>query len=76
MKLEYTLGELEKTKMNYLRERKALLAEKTSLLSFKKIDASLSVNQGFVLPNRIKVIHMTRQKDYLPYKTSLERRQP
>jgi hypothetical protein len=74
MKLEYTLGELEKTKMQYLRERKALLAEKTSLLSFKKIDASLSGDQGFVLPNRVKVIHMKKQKDYLPYKTSLQER--
>lgn len=75
MTLEYSLGELEKTKMNYLRERKMLLAEKTSLLSFEKVEASLSGSQGFVFPNRVRVIHLKKQKGSLPYKASLEKRQ-
>ncbi len=75
MTLEYSLGELEKTKMNYLRERKMLLAEKTSLLSFEKVEASLSRKKGFVFPDRIMVIHVKKQKGSLPYKVSLERRQ-
>jgi hypothetical protein len=75
MTLEYTLGELEKTKMNYLRERKMLLAEKISLLSFEKVEASLSGSQGFVFPNRVRVIHLNKQKGSLPYKASLEKRQ-
>jgi hypothetical protein len=74
MRLEYSLGDLEKIKMNYLRERKMLLAEKTSLLSFERLDASLGGSQGFVFPDRVKVIHIKKQKGSLPYKASLERR--
>ncbi|OGW39575.1 MAG: hypothetical protein A2Y97_11930 [Nitrospirae bacterium RBG_13_39_12] len=74
MTLEYKLSDLEKTKMDYLRDRKMLLAEKTSLLSLKKI-ASLTETQGFILPDRIKVIHVREQRGLLPYKASLERRQ-
>jgi len=73
--LEYRLGDLEKEKINYLRDRKMLLAEKTSLLSFEKVEASLSNNSGFVFPDRIKVIHVKKQKGSLPYKASLERKQ-
>jgi len=74
MKLEYTIGALEKTKMNHLRERKVLLAEKTSLISFEKIEASLNGNQGFVLPDRIRVIHLKKEKGVSPYKTTLEKK--
>lgn len=69
-KLEYTIGALEKTKMNYLKERKMLLAEKTSLLSFEKIEASLSRSQGFVMPDRVRVIHVKRNDGISPYKTA------
>lgn len=70
MKIEYTIGELEKTKMNYLKERKMLIAEKTSLLSFEKIEASLNSNQDFILPDRIMVIHVEKQEGASPYKTA------
>jgi hypothetical protein len=72
MQLEYTIGSLEKTKMNKLRERKMLLAEKTSLLSFEKIEASLNVSQGFVMPDRIRVIHVKKHEEVSPYRTALE----
>ncbi len=72
MTLEYSLGDLEKTRRNYLRERKMLLAEKTSLLSFERVEASLSRSRGFVLPDRIKVIHVKNRKETLPYKASLK----
>jgi hypothetical protein len=75
MQLEYTIGALEKTKMNQLRERKMLLAEKTSLLSFEKIEASLNGSQGFVLPDRIKVIHVKKHEKGSPYRTALETEQ-
>lgn len=74
MKLEYNLGDLEKAKMNYLRERKTLLAEKTGLLSLEKFDVSPGETYGFVFPDRIRVIHVKKQKESLPYKASLERR--
>ena len=74
MQLEYTIGDLEKMKMNQLRERKMLLAEKTSLLSFEKIEASLSGSQGFVLPDRIRVIHVKKHEEVSPYRTALEKK--
>ena len=70
--MEYTIGSLENTKMNELRKRKMLLAEKTSLLSFEKIDASLSGSQGFVMPDRVRVIHVKKNEDVTPYRTALE----
>ena len=76
MTLEYSLGDLEKTRRNYLRERKMLLAEKTSLLSFERVEASLSRSRGFVLPDRIRVIHVKNRKETLPYNASLERKLP
>ena len=74
VKLEYSIGDLEKKKMEYLRERKILLAEKSSLLSFEKLEAAYNENEGFILPDRVKVIHLSKEKRYLPYKTSLEKR--
>ncbi len=74
MTLEYSLGDLEKTRRNYLREGKMLLAEKTSLLSFERVEASLSRSRGFVLPARIRVIHVKNRKETLPYNASLERK--
>jgi hypothetical protein len=71
--LEYNLGDLEKKKMDCLRERKMLLAEKTSLLSFAKFETPQSGSEAFILPDRIKVIHLSKQKRSLPVKVSLER---
>ena len=72
--LEYNFGELEKKRMNCLKEQKMLLAEKTSLLSFAKMESSRGSTGGFVLPDRMKVIHVSKGKRYLPYRASLERR--
>lgn len=73
LQLEYSIGDLEKKKMNYLRERKMLLAEKTSLLSFARFEASYKDGEGFVLPDRIKVVHLSKVKGSLPVRVSLER---
>jgi len=75
LRLEYNLGDLEKKKMNYLRERKVLLAEKTRLLSYAQLETAAGDNEGFFLPDRVKVIHFTKQKRSLPLKASLERSQ-
>ncbi|MEW6052520.1 MAG: hypothetical protein AB1552_01860 [Nitrospirota bacterium] len=75
LKVEYSLGDLEKKKMSCLRERKMLLAEKTSLLSFAKLETSGNGSGGFILPDRVKVVHMNKHKRQLPYKASLESRQ-
>jgi hypothetical protein len=73
LKLEYSLAELEKKKAECLKERKMLLAQKTSLLSFGKLETTLNKTQGFVIPDRIKVIHINKAQRVLPHKTSLER---
>jgi len=73
--LEYSFGELEQKRMDCLKEQKMLLADKTSLLSFAKLESSRSSTGGFVLPDRIKVMHISKGKRYLPYRASLERRQ-
>ena len=75
LRLEYDLSELEQKKMNYLKERKMLLAEKTSLLSFAKFEGDFNGKEGFVLPDRLKVVHLSKQKNYASYKTSLEKKQ-
>ncbi|NWF51473.1 MAG: hypothetical protein HXY47_00110 [Nitrospirae bacterium] len=72
--LEYDISNLEKIKEECLKERKILFAEKANLQSFETINSSVSGDYGFVFPNRIKVIHVKRQKGPLPYKVSLERK--
>lgn len=75
LRLEYSLGDLEKKKMNYLKERKMLLAEKTRLLSFAQLETSHGDSEGFLLPDRVKVIHLNKQKGPVPYRASFERNQ-
>jgi hypothetical protein len=74
LKLEYSLGDLEKRKMDCLKERKILLAEKTGLLSFAKLEVSQSEDESFILPDRVKVIHLSNEKRDLPQRASLEKR--
>lgn len=74
LKLEYSLGALEEQKVRQLKERKLLLAERTSLLSFAKLQTSRNDGEAFVMPDRLKVIYIDTQKGYLPYKASLEHR--
>ncbi len=75
LKLEYSLGDLEKKKMNYLKERKIMLAERASLLSFAQLEAAHSDSESFVLPDRVRVVHMDKQGRSLPYRVSLEKKQ-
>ncbi len=75
VKLEYSLGELEKKKMNCMKERKRLLAEKTSQLSFARLESSSDDREGFVLPDRLKVVHVSKQMRSLPQQASLKQKQ-
>jgi hypothetical protein len=72
LKLEYSLGELEKKKMQCLRDRKMLFAEKTSQLSFARLESSPGDQEGFVLPDRLKVVHISKQMRSLPHQVSLK----
>jgi hypothetical protein len=75
MKLEYSLGELEKKKMQCLRDRKMLSAEKTSQLSFARLESSADDREGFILPDRLKVVHVSKQARSLPHQVSLKQKQ-
>lgn len=75
LSLEYSLSELEDKKMKCLHERKTLLAEKTSLVSFANLQGDFSGQGGYVLPDRVKVKYVSKQGRFLPYKASLENKQ-
>jgi hypothetical protein len=75
MTLEYSLGELEKKKMQCLRDRKMLFAEKTSQLSFARLESSADDREGFILPDRLKVVHVTKGSRSLPHQASLKQKQ-
>lgn len=74
-KLEYALGELEKKKMHCLRERKMLFAEKTSQLSFARLESSPNDQEGFVLPDRLQVVYVSKENRSLPHQASLKQKQ-
>lgn len=73
--LEYKIGLLEKMKAEHIKERRLLLADKAGLQSLEKLEASSMENDGFVFPDRVRVIHIKRQRGPLPHKASLEKRQ-
>lgn len=73
-KLEYDIGELEKKKMEYVKERKLLLAKRASLLSLEKLEVSLNLYDEYILQDRLKVIYVDKQKGILPYKVSFKDR--
>ena len=74
LSLEYNIGILETVKANHMKERRLLLAEKAGLQSLEKLEASVANSSDFIFPDRVKVIHVKRQKDSLPHKVSLEKK--
>jgi hypothetical protein len=73
--LEYSIGVLEKMKADHIRERRLLLAEKAGLQSLERLETSATENRNFIFPDRVKVIHVKKQKGSLPRKVSLEKKQ-
>jgi len=69
--MEYGISELEKARLDRLRETKMLMAEKSSLLSTQKIEKTAAGNLGLVLPDRRKVVFV-KHKDTESYKASFE----
>jgi hypothetical protein len=69
--MEYGISELEKARLDRLRETKMLMAEKSSLLSTQKLEKTAAGNMGLVLPDRRKVVFVKR-KDVGSYKASFE----
>jgi len=75
LNLEYNIGVLEKMKADHIKERRLLLAEKAGLQSLDRLEASATENSSFIFPDRVKVIHVKKQKGSLPRKASLEKKQ-
>ena len=69
--LEYGISELEKKRLDNLRETKMLIAEKSALLSLQKVEKTAALNLGLVFPNRTKVVAV-KEKDSGPIRASLE----
>lgn len=77
----YELRSLEEQKTQALKEMKMLLAAKADHMSVGKISAAFRENvRGSALharddsyfQNRVKVIHIKRNKEVVPYKASLQ----
>lgn len=76
----YDLRNLEEKKMDSLKDRKLLLAERAKLMSLEKIDASFRGNMQAetklvagdnMFSNRVRVIHIKRNSVPGTYKVSL-----
>jgi len=75
LNLEYNIGVLEKMKADHIKERRLLLAEKAGLQSLERLEAAAMASNSFIFPDRVKVIHVKKQKGSLPHKASLEKKQ-
>ena len=74
--LEYGISELEKTRLDNLRETKMLMAEKSALLSLQKVEKTASLDLGLVFPNRTRVVSVkVRDSGPIPasFKTGQEK---
>ena len=75
----YSIHDLEQKKSTALKEMKTLLAERSRLMALANIsipgetpshpDKKL-VSSGYVFPDRVKVVHVTRTKGPEAYKAS------
>lgn len=60
--LEYNIAKLEQTKLELVKERKVLLAERASLTSYGKIEEAISRKQGLHLPDR-RYVHLKKRPE-------------
>jgi hypothetical protein len=72
---EYGIAALDHKRMEILRERKTLMAEKASLLSIQSVKNKGSGKLGLVFPDRVKVVYVKKDGKSSPFKASLEGRQ-
>lgn len=72
---EYSIAALDHKRMEILRDRKALMAEKASLLSIQSVKNKGSGKLTLVFPDRVKVVYVKKDGKNTPFKASLEGRQ-
>ena len=83
--ISYDLRNLEEKKMEALKDRKMLLADRSKVISLANISSTLQsqgqrqdsgdykrVSSGYVFPDRVKVIHLKKRTGPETYKASLE----
>ncbi len=70
--LEYGLGQLERQKIELVKERKFLLAERASLYSAEKIEEIAIKHLSMSLPEREKVFFVKSASKPAPYKVSMK----
>lgn len=73
--VEYSISALDHKRMETLKERKSLMAEKASLLSIQSVKNKSSGKLALIFPDRTKVVYVKRDGKNTPYKASLEGRQ-
>lgn len=72
---EYSIAALDHRRMEILRDRKTLMAEKAVLLSIQSVKSKGSGKLALVFPDRIKVVYVKKDGKSTPFKASLEGRQ-
>ena len=72
---EYSIAALDHRRMEIIRDRKTLMAEKAGLLSIQSVKSKGSGKLALVFPDRIKVVYVKKDGKNTPFKASLEGRQ-
>ncbi len=78
--VNYEIHSIEEKKMGALTDMKLLLADRAKLMSLAKIETSVRstasneryADNGYIFPDRIKVVHVKRSKGVTPYNVSLD----
>lgn len=68
--LRYTLGVMEKTKTQLMRDNKLLLAERAHLTSIERFEKVSMKESGFIIPDRRHVVAVKLHKGKDTYKAS------
>lgn len=69
---EYGIAALDHKRMEILRDRKTLMAEKAGLLSIQSVKSKGSGKLALVFPDRIKVVYVKKDGKNTPFKASFE----
>lgn len=69
---EYSIAALDHRRMEILRDRKTLMAEKAGLLSIQSVKSKSSGKLALVFPDRIKVVYVKKDGKNTPFKASFE----
>ncbi|MCE5312446.1 MAG: hypothetical protein LLF86_04770 [Nitrospiraceae bacterium] len=67
--MEYRLGKLENTKMEMLKERKHLDAQRASLMSVERLGKAAA--REYVFPDRVKVVYVKKDPGQQTHKTAV-----